>query len=156
MKCELERKVMMSRPVVSKQGGFSLIEIMVVVVIMGILVSLVAPNVLNSVDDARIQKAQADFKAIETALNLYRLDNYTYPTSDQGLQALVSQPNSEPAAPNWKTGGYLPELPVDPWGSPYLYLSPGEHGQADVYTLGADRTPGGEGQNTDIGNWTEK
>lgn len=136
-------------------SGFSLIEIMVVVVIMGILISLVAPNVLNRVDDARIQKAHADFKAIETALNLYRMDNFNYPTSDQGLEALVTQPNSEPAAPNWKSGGYLQDLPVDPWGNPYLYIQPGEHGAFDIYTLGADRTPGGEEQNADIGNWKE-
>ncbi|MEM8500064.1 MAG: type II secretion system major pseudopilin GspG [Pseudomonadota bacterium] len=140
----------------SKQTGFSLIEIMVVVVIMGILVSLVAPQVLNRVDDARIQKAHADFKSIETALNLYRMDNFNYPSSDQGLPALVNQPNSEPAAPNWKSGGYLQDLPLDPWGNPYLYLSPGEHGEIDIYSLGADRTPGGEGQNADIGNWSDK
>ncbi len=135
--------------------GFSLIEIMVVVVIMGILVSLVAPQVLNRVDDARIQKAYSDFKTIETALNLYRLDNFVYPSSDQGLQALVSQPSGEPSAPNWKTGGYLAELPQDPWGNPYLYLHPGEHGEIDIYSMGADRTPGGEGQNSDIGSWTK-
>lgn len=135
--------------------GFSLIEIMVVVVIMGILVSLVAPQVLNRVDDARIQKAYSDFKTIETALNLYRLDNFVYPTSDQGIQALVTQPSGEPAAPNWKTGGYLADLPQDPWGNPYLYLHPGEHGEIDIYTMGADRTPGGEGQNSDIGSWTK-
>ncbi len=139
-----------------KQSGFSLIEIMVVVVIMGILVSLVAPAVLNRVDDARIQKAHADFKSIETALNLYRMDNFNYPTSDQGLQALVSQPSTEPSAPNWKAGGYLQEMPQDPWGRPYLYLSPGEHGEVDIYTLGADGIPGGEGQNADIGNWSEE
>lgn len=139
-----------------KQAGFSLIEIMVVVVIMGILVSLVAPTVLNRVDDARIQKAHADFKSIETALNLYRMDNYNYPSSDQGLEALVSQPTSEPAAPNWKSGGYLQEVPLDPWDNEYLYLSPGEHGDVDIYSLGADRTPGGEDQNADIGNWSEK
>lgn len=138
------------------QRGFSLIEIMVVVVIMGILVSLVAPNVLQNVDDARIKKAHADFKSIETALGMYRMDNFNYPSSDQGLQALVSQPSGQPAAPNWKTGGYLTEMPNDPWGNPYLYLHPGEKGSIDIYTLGADQTPGGEGQNADIGNWDKQ
>ena len=135
------------------QSGFSLVEILVVLVIMGLLISVVAPTVLNQADDARVQKVHADFKAIETALKIYRLDNYVYPTSEQGLEALVEPSSLDPEPRNFKQGGYLPELPVDPWGRPYLYLSPGEHGEVDLYSLGADGLSGGEGQNADIGNW---
>lgn len=136
-----------------KQTGFSLIEILVVLVIMGLLISVVAPTVLNSADDARLQKVQADFKSIETALKIYRLDNYSYPTTEQGLVALVEPTTLEPEPRNFKQGGYLSEVPVDPWGRPYLYLSPGENGQVDIYSLGADGLPGGDDQNADIGNW---
>lgn len=136
-----------------RQSGFSLVEILVVLVIMGLLISIVAPTVLNRADEARVQKVHADFKAIETALKIYRLDNYVYPTTEQGLQALVEPSTLDPEPRNFKQGGYLPELPVDPWGRPYLYLSPGEHGEVDIYSLGADGLSGGEGQNTDIGNW---
>ena len=135
------------------QGGFSLVEILVVLVIMGLLISIVAPTVLNRADEARVQKAQADFKAIETALKIYRLDNYVYPTTEQGLEALVSPSPLDPQPRNFKDGGYLAEVPVDPWGRPYLYLSPGENGEVDIYTLGADGLAGGDGQNADIGNW---
>lgn len=128
-------------------------EILVVLVIMGLLISVVAPTVLNRADDARVQKAQADFKAIETALKIYRLDNYVYPTTEQGLEALVEPSALDPVPRNFKKGGYLPELPLDPWGRPYLYLSPGENGEVDIYTLGADGLSGGEGQSADIGNW---
>ena len=136
-----------------KQTGFSLIEILVVLVIMGLLISVVAPTVLNSADDARVQKVQADCKSIETALKIYRLDNYSYPTTEQGLVALVEPTTLEPEPRNFKQGGYLSEVPVDPWGRPYLYLSPGENGQVDIYSLGADGLPGGDDQNADIGNW---
>ena len=139
----------------SKQSGFSLIEILVVLVIMGLLISIVAPTVLNSADDARIQKVQADFKSIETALKIYRLDNYVYPTTEQGLEALVTPSTLEPEPRNFKRGGYLSELPIDPWGRPYLYLSPGENRETDIYSLGADGSQGGEGQNADIGNWNQ-
>lgn len=135
------------------ERGFSLVEILVVLVIMGLLISIVAPTVLNRADEARIQKAQADFKAIETALKIYRLDNYVYPSSEQGLEALVSPSTIDPEPRNFKDGGYLAEVPLDPWGRPYLYLSPGENGEVDIYTLGADGLSGGEGQNADIGNW---
>ena len=135
--------------------GFSLIEILVVLVIMGLLISVVAPTVLNSADDARIQKVQADFKSIETALKIYRLDNYVYPTTEQGLEALITPSTLEPEPRNFKQGGYLAEMPMDPWGRPYLYLSPGEYRDVDLYSLGADGLPGGEGQNADIGNWNE-
>ncbi len=136
-------------------SGFSLVEILVVLVIMGLLISIVAPTVLNRADEARVQKVQADFKAIETALKIYRLDNYVYPTTEQGLQALVEPSTLDPVPRNFKKGGYLPELPVDPWGRPYLYLNPGEHGEVDIYSLGADGLSGGEDQNADIGNWKE-
>ena len=138
---------------VGNQGGFSLVEILVVLVIMGLLISVVAPTVLNQADDARVQKAYADFKAIETALKIYRLDNYVYPTSEQGLEALVEPSTLDPEPRNFKKGGYLAEVPLDPWGRPYLYLSPGENGEVDIYTLGADGLSGGEDQNADIGNW---
>jgi general secretion pathway protein G len=143
----------MSRASGGQQRGFSLVEILVVLVIMGLLISIVAPTVLNRADDARIQKAQADFKAIETALKIYRLDNYVYPTTEQGLEALVQPSPLEPQPRNFKDGGYLAEVPVDPWGRPYLYMSPGENGEVDIYSLGADGLAGGEGQNADIGNW---
>ena len=134
-------------------AGFSLVEILVVLVIMGLLISVVAPTVLNRADEARVQKAQADFKAIETALKIYRLDNYVYPTTEQGLEALVEPSTLDPEPRNFKQGGYLEEVPVDPWGKPYLYLSPGEHGEIDIYTYGADGLSGGEDQAADIGNW---
>ena len=134
-------------------AGFSLVEILVVLVIMGLLISVVAPTVLNRADEARIQKAQADFKAIETALKIYRLDNFVYPTTEQGLEALVEASSLDPEPRNFKEGGYLEELPIDPWGQPYLYLSPGEHKNVDIYSLGADGLSGGDGQNADVGNW---
>ena len=137
----------------SKQGGFSLIEILVVLVIMGLLISVVAPMVLNRADEARIQKVYADFKSIETALKIYRLDNYNYPTTEQGLQALIKPSSLTPLPRNFKKGGYLAEIPMDPWGRPYLYLSPGENSQVDIYTLGADGISGGDDQNADVGNW---
>jgi len=140
----------------SQSAGFSLVEILVVLVIMGLLISVVAPTVLNRADEARVQKVQADFKAIETALKIYRLDNYVYPSTEQGLEALVEPSTLDPEPRNFKEGGYLAEVPVDPWGRPYLYLSPGERGEVDIYTLGADGLSGGEGQNADIGNWRDK
>lgn len=137
-----------------QQRGFSLIEILVVLVIMGLLISVVAPTVLNSADDARIQKVQADFKAVETALKIYRLDNFVYPSTEQGLVALVEPSTLEPEPRNFKQGGYLQEVPMDPWGREYLYLSPGENGEVDIFSYGADGLPGGEGQNADLGNWS--
>lgn len=140
----------------SAQRGFSLVEILVVLVIMGLLISIVAPTVLNRADEARVQKAYADFKAIETALKIYRLDNYVYPTTEQGLEALVEASSLDPEPRNFKAGGYLQQVPLDPWGRPYLYLSPGEKGEIDIYTLGADGVAGGEDQNADHGNWPEQ
>jgi general secretion pathway protein G len=137
----------------SKQKGFSLVEILVVLVILGLLVSVVAPTVLNQADDARVKKVYADFANIQTALKLYRLDNFVYPTSEQGLEALVSASTLDPEPRNFKDGGYLERVPLDPWGRPYLYLSPGENGEFDLYSLGADGLAGGDSQNADLGNW---
>lgn len=139
----------------NKHKGFSLVEILVVLVIMGLLVSIIAPNVMGRADDARVQKVFADFSAIETALRMYRLDNYNLPSSEQGLRALVERPTLAPVPANWKAGGYLPSLPVDPWGNAYLYLSPGSQGEVDIFTYGADGVRGGEGQNADLGNWQQ-
>lgn len=135
------------------QSGFSLVEILVVLVIMGLLISVVAPTVLNQADDARVKKVYADFKSIETALKIYRLDNYVYPSTEQSLLALVEPSTLDPEPRNFKNEGYLEDVPIDPWGNEYLYLSPGERGTIDIYSLGADGISGGEGQNADIGNW---
>lgn len=140
-----------SRP--SPQSGFTLLEIMVVIFILGLLVAIVAPNVLSNQDDAMRQKARADIATLEQALDMYRLDNLRYPTSDQGLQALATRPGQAPQPDNYRQGGYVRRLPVDPWGNAYQYRHPGEHADIDIYTLGADARPGGEGQDADIGNW---
>lgn len=133
--------------------GFTLIEIMVVVAILGILAALVVPRIMSRPDEARIVAAKQDIAAIKQALNLYRLDNVRYPTTEQGLQALVEKPVSGPIPGNWKIGGYLERLPNDPWGAPYQYLNPGLRGEIDVFSLGADSAAGGEGNNKDIGSW---
>ncbi len=138
---------------IKKQQGFTLIEIIVVVVIIGILATFVAPKFLGRTDEARVTKAKNDIQALESALDLYKLDNYTYPTTDQGLEALVTRPTSDPVPTNWKEGGYLKKLRKDPWQRDYLYLYPGEHGEVDIYSLGADGVEGGEGAAADIGNW---
>jgi len=133
--------------------GFTLIEVMVVVVILGILAAIVVPKVMDRPDTARITKAKQDIRAMESALNLYRLDNYVYPSTDQGLMALVERPAGSPEARNWKTGGYLDRVPKDPWGNEYQFLNPGAHGEIDIFSLGADGRPGGEGVAADIGSW---
>ena len=128
------------RPALSFQRGFTLIEIMVVVIIIGILAAIVAPNVIGRVDDAQITKAKAEIANIENAMKFYRLDNFAYPSSEQGVDALVTKP-ADPNIKNWKSGGYLSRVPNDPWGNPYLYLNPGNQGEIDIYTLGADAVP---------------
>ena len=137
-----------------KQTGFTLIEVIVVLVILGILASIVVPNVISRTDQAQIVKAKQDLRALESALQLYRVDNFKYPTTDQGLQALVERPSIPPEAKNWQKGGYIKKLPQDPWLNDYQYLSPGQHGDFDLYTLGADGRPGGSDENQDIGSWT--
>lgn len=141
------------RSATAMQRGFTLIEIMVVVVIMGILAALVVPKLMGRTDDARIQAARQDISTLMQALKLYKLDNQRYPTTDQGLQALVAKPTSGPAANGWKVGGYIDKLPKDPWGNPYQFLSPGIKGDVDVFSYGADGQPGGEGVDADIGSW---
>ena len=137
----------------SAQRGFTLIEIMVVVVIMGILAALVVPKLMGRTDDARLAAAKQDIATFMQALKLYKLDNLRYPTTEQGLQALVVKPTTGPEASGWKTGGYLEKLHKDPWGNPYLYLSPGIKGEVDVFSYGADGQPGGAGNDADIGSW---
>ena len=132
-------------------GGFTLVEVMVVVVILGILAVLIVPRVLGRSDEARAAAAKHDVAALMQSLKLYRLDNGRYPTNDQGLQALVAKPQTGPAPSNWKQ--YLDNLPKDPWGNPYQYLNPGVHGEIDVFSLGADGQPGGTGADGDIGSW---
>ena len=133
--------------------GFTLIEIMVVIVILGILAALIVPKVVSRPDEARIIAARQDVAALAQALKLYKLDNLAYPATDQGLQALVVKPAAAPIPPNWKPGGYVERLPKDPWGRDYRYLNPGQRGEIDIYSLGADGEPGGEGNDADIGNW---
>jgi general secretion pathway protein G len=133
--------------------GFTLIEIMVVIVIIGMLAALIVPKVMSRPDEARIAAAKQDIASIMQALKLYKLDNLRYPTTEQGLQALVKKPTLPPIPPNWKGNGYLERLPNDPWGQPYQYLQPGLHGEVDVMSLGADGAPGGEGNDADIGSW---
>lgn len=135
----------------SLDRGFTLIEIMVVITILGILAALIVPKVVGRTDDARIAAARQDIASVMQALKLYRLDNQRYPTTEQGLQALVTRPTGGPAAANWKA--YLDKLPIDPWGKPYQYLNPGVKGEIDVFSLGADGQPGGSGVDADIGSW---
>ena len=135
-----------------KQRGFTLLEILVVVVILGILASLVLPNFLGRTDQARTIAAKHDIQTLVGVLKLYKLDNGFYPSTAQGLQALVTKPDSDPVPRNW-TQPYIEQLPKDPWDRPYQYLNPGVHGTIDVFTLGADGESGGEDNNADIGNW---
>jgi len=133
--------------------GFTLLEVMVVVVILGILAALVVPKVISRPDEARVIAAKQDIASLMQALKLYRLDNQRYPTTEQGLQALVTKPTTSPAPTNWKAGGYLERLARDPWGHPYQFLNPGLRGEIDVFSLGADGAPGGDGHDADIGSW---
>ncbi|NIM40847.1 MAG: type II secretion system major pseudopilin GspG [Hydrogenophaga sp.] len=131
--------------------GFTLIELMVVLVIIGVLAALIVPNVLDRTDDARVTAARTDVNNLMQALKLYRLDNQRYPSTEQGLGALVNKPTVGAIPPNWRR--YLDKLPNDPWGRPYQYLNPGVHGEIDVLSLGADGQAGGEGANADVGSW---
>lgn len=136
------------------QRGFTLIEMMIVIVIMGILASLIVPKIIGRPDEARTIAAKQDIASISQALKLYKLDNHRYPTTDQGLQSLVSKPSSPPIPPNWKTSGYLEKMPIDPWGNPYQYLFPGTHGEFDIFSFGVDGAIGGEENDADIGSWS--
>ncbi len=137
----------------NSQRGLTLVEMMVVLVILGLLTTIVVINVLPAADQADMQKARADISTLEVALDQYRLDMKTYPTMAQGLQALVSVPDGANRAQSYRPGGYIRKLPLDPWGNPYVYQIPGENGQIDIYSYGADGREGGEGNNADIGNW---
>jgi len=133
--------------------GFTLIEIMVVIVIIGVLAALIVPKIMGRPDEARIIAAKQDIGSILQALKLYKLDNMRYPTTEQGLQALVKKPTAAPVPGNWKGNGYLERLPTDPWHNPYQYLQPGLHGEVDIMSFGADGAAGGEGNDADIGSW---
>lgn len=139
--------------VIGRWRGFTLLEVMVVVVILGILAALVVPKIISRPDEARVIAAKQDIASLLQALKLYRLDNQRYPSTEQGLQALVSKPATSPVPPNWKAGGYIERLARDPWGNPYQFLNPGVHAEIDVFSYGADGAPGGEGHDTDIGSW---
>ena len=145
----------MKIPTVSRRRsrGFTLIEIMVVVVIMGVLAALVVPKLLSRTGESKVAAARVDIATVMQALKLYKLDNQRYPSTEQGLQALLTKPTTGPAANGWKSGGYLEKMPKDPWGNPYQFLSPGIHGEVDVFSFGADGTPGGTGDDADIGSW---
>lgn len=147
-------KVTKTRHPAARADGFTLIEIMVVVVILGILAALIAPNVISRIDDAQAAKVQQDIRSIESALKLYKLDNFNYPAGQDGLEALVTP--SQNAGAKWPEGGYLDRVPRDPWDRPYLYENPGKQGVFDIYTLGRDGRPGGDGPDADVGNWDLK
>lgn len=141
----------------AQQAGFTLVEIMVVVIIIGLLAGIVVPNVMDNLDKANVQKARADFSSLQTALKLYRIDNFNYPTTEQGLEALVTKSSIAPVPRNFKSSGYIDNLNKDPWGNDYQYMSPADDGKEyDIYSLGADGVSGGEGQNADISVWDEQ
>ncbi len=135
--------------------GFTLVEIMVVVVIIGILGALVVPKLLGRTGESRVVAAKTDIATLMQALKLYKLDNQRYPTTEQGLAALTTKPTSGPSANGWKEGGYVEKLPKDPWGNAYQYLSPGLHGEVDIFSFGADGQPNGEGEDADVGSWQQ-
>ena len=140
-------------PSLASCDGFTLIELLVVILILSLLVAIVAPRILGRTDEARKTAAQVQIKQLEGALNLFRLDNGFYPTTEQGLEALVTKPTISPIPSKWREGGYLPKVPQDPWGKNFVYLSPGTHGEYDLVCYGADGEPGGEGKDEDIQNW---
>ncbi|HKM15395.1 MAG TPA: type II secretion system major pseudopilin GspG [Marinospirillum sp.] len=150
---QLDSNKAAKKPAARKQKGFTLLEVMVVLVIIGLLVAIVAPNVLDNQDKAMVQKARADISSLEQALEMYRLDNFTYPTTGQGLDALVKKPSVAPEPKNYRGDGYIRRLPSDPWGNAYQYRSPGEKSRIDIFSFGADGRIGGEDLNADIGNW---
>lgn len=140
-----------------QQAGFTLVEIMVVVIIIGLLAGIVVPNVMDNLDKANVQKARADFSSLQTALKLYRIDNFNFPTTEQGLEALVTKTSIAPVPRNFKSSGYIDNLNKDPWGNDYQYMSPADDGKEyDIYSLGADGVSGGEGQNADISVWDQQ
>ena len=139
-----------------KDQGFSLLELMVVVVIMSILALVIVPRIIDRPDQARVARVQSDLAVLKSAIDLYKLDNLNFPTTEQGLRALVTAPVSEPAPANYASGGYIDRLPQDPWGKDYQYLSPGVHGEYDIFTFGADGVSGGDGVNADIGTWSDR
>ncbi|MFA6014824.1 MAG: type II secretion system major pseudopilin GspG [Gallionellaceae bacterium] len=141
------------QPLLKMQRGFTLIEVMIVIVILGVLGALIVPKIMGRPDEARITAAKQDIGSIVQALKLYKLDNMRYPGTEQGLPALVTKPTSAPVPPNWKGNGYLEKLPKDPWGNSYQYLQPGLRGEIDVMSFGADGAAGGEGSDADIGSW---
>jgi len=143
------------KKIIKDARGFSLIELMVVIVILGILAGMIMPKLMGRTDDAKSVKAKVDMASLDTALKLYKLDNGEYPTTEQGLRALIEPPDKEGGSENWKKGGYLEKsvLPKDPWGRNFIYLSPGAHGNYDIISYGADGVPGGEDKNKDIKSW---
>jgi general secretion pathway protein G len=134
-------------------AGFTLVEILVVIVILGVLAALVVPRIIERPDEAKVVAAKSDIATIMQAMKLYRLDNQRYPTGEQGITALIAKPEQPPVPPNWKPGGYLEKLPKDPWGRPYVYLNPGVRGEIEVFSFGADGQPGGSGFDADVGSW---
>lgn len=139
------------------QAGFTLVEIMVVVIIIGLLAGIVVPNVMDNLDKANVQKARADFSSLQTALKLYRIDNFNFPSTEQGLEALVTKSSIAPVPRNFKASGYIDNLNKDPWGNDYQYMSPADGGKEyDIYSLGADGVSGGEGQNADVSVWDQQ
>lgn len=136
-----------------RDAGFSLLELMVAVIILSILALTIIPRVIDRPDQARVARAQSDIAALEQAVRLYRLDNFAYPTTEQGLQALIEKPRTGPEPKNYPAGGYLDRLPSDPWGAEYQYLSPGVHGEVDIFSFGSDGASGGTGTAADIGTW---
>lgn len=137
-------------------NGFTLLELMVVVVILSILALVIVPRIIDRPDQARIARVQSDIAVLENALKLYKLDNNRFPTTEQGLRALIEKPSRDPVPLNWATNGYVDRLPNDPWGNPYQFLSPGVKGEIDLFSYGADGTTGGDGLDADIGNWIAK
>lgn len=138
-----------------QSSGFTLIEVMVVVVILGILAAFIVPKIIGRPDEAKVAKVKSDVRALQSACDMYRLDNGIYPTTEQGLEALVKKPTTEPVPSSWRIGGYIQKLSKDPWGRDYLYLNPGEHTEIDIFSYGADGKAGGEGINAVIGNWSD-